>query len=96
MMKTTLKRLCFGIMLAAGMLTATTAYSQIDYFEDFSGTDDRWLGNDFHTTDVAVCDNEAAFRANPVNDTRRNRVAQPGYLERRGNGTHLQLQAVIL
>ena len=68
MMKTTLKRLCLGMVLTTGLLTANIAYSQIDYFEDFSGTDDRWLGNDFHTTDVAVCDNEAAFRANPVNN----------------------------
>lgn len=67
-MKAFIPKAVFGLLIATGLLSTEKMYGQIDYFENFSGTDNRWLGNDFHTTDVAVCDGEAAFRANPVID----------------------------
>ena len=67
-MKAIIQKACAGLFLTATMLTANSAIAQIDYYENFSGSDVRWLGNDFHTTDIAVCNNESAFRANPVID----------------------------
>ena len=67
-MKAIIQKASAGLFLTAAMLTANSTMAQIDYFENFSGSETGWLGNDFHATDVAVCDNEGAFRANPIID----------------------------
>lgn len=63
-MKTILHRLCMGMVVSASLLSTPRAIAQIDYYEDFSTPDNRWTTQDFERTDIAACDNNAAFRAN--------------------------------
>lgn len=64
-MKSILHKLSTLILLL--YLTPQLTSAQIDYYDDFTGSDIIWTQLEFHTTDVAVCGNGAAFRANPVN-----------------------------
>lgn len=65
-MKSIIHKFSFTVLVMAGLLSFNEASAQIDYYDDFSADTQRWTELDFHNTDVAVCDNSPAFRANPV------------------------------
>lgn len=67
-MKTKIHTLCMGLMLLTAMLYNGTASAQVDYYQDFADNSHQWTTLDFYTTDVSVCGNNLAYRANPVND----------------------------
>jgi hypothetical protein len=66
-MKTQLQSLRCLIVLATSILTTHTAFSQIDYQQDFSQANHKWTDRDFKVTDVAVCETTNAIRANVNN-----------------------------
>ena len=65
-MKTDLRKLCYPVFLVSMLSWSVSA--QIDYAENFSTEEHQWTDQDFYTTDIAVCNSEAAFRANPSNE----------------------------
>ncbi len=67
-MKALVQKLSFGILAGAALAVTGPVSAQIDYYEDFSGNGPEWTDLDFHATDVAVCDDGFALRANPVVD----------------------------
>ena len=67
-MKATLHKLCIGMFLYMATLIPVEALAQIDYSENFNTDEHRWTTLDFYTTDVAVCGNNFAYRANPINE----------------------------
>ena len=66
-MRTILQKICF-VLLAVTLLTPAVLHAQIDYYENFPEEGTNWTNLDFQITDVAVCTDGYAFRANPVND----------------------------
>lgn len=67
-MKALVQKLGFGILMGAALMAPVAMNAQIDYYYDFSSDEQRWSDLDFHTTDIAVCDDGFALRANPVNE----------------------------
>lgn len=60
----------YAVLTALLTILPLQVSAQVDYYEDFtSGSEELlWSQIDFHTTDVAVCGNGSAFRANPVSN----------------------------
>jgi len=66
-MKALVQKISFGFLTGILLAAPGVLNAQVDYYEDFSNDTQHWSDLDFRATDVAVCDDGFALRANPVN-----------------------------